>query len=242
MLYGIIADIHSNLEAFRTVLQELRAVDQIVCLGDIVGYGPDPNECVAVMQEKNIPTVAGNHDKAAIREMSTQWFNENARLAVEWTSEQLTDDSIAFLKSLPLSLEFEDFQIVHGSLRNPLEEYVTSLNEAAATIELMTKPLCFIGHSHIPLYVGLTKEGVYKGRELADKDLVEMSIFRKTLINPGGVGQPRDGDPRASFGIYDSEKKEFTLHRVEYNVQMVQEKMKMAGLPQSLIDRLKFGK
>ncbi len=242
MLYGIIADIHGNLEAFSVVLHELRGADQIVCAGDIVGYGPQPNECVAVMRERKIPSVAGNHDKAAVGEMSTQYFNENARLAVEWTSPRLTESSREYLRSLPLTLELADFQLVHGSLRNPLEEYITTLKEAAASLELMTRPVCFIGHSHIPLYIGLTEEGAYRGRELTDKDIVKTSIFRKTLINPGGVGQPRNHDPRTSFGIYDSEKKEFTLHRLEYNIAAVQEKMQKEGLPRPLIDRLQFGK
>lgn len=220
MLYGIIADIHSNLEAFRVVLQELRAVEQIVCLGDIVGYGPNPTECITIMKERNIPTVAGNHDKAAVGEMSTQWFNENARLAVEWTSEQLTDDSIVYLKTSPLTLEFDDFQIVHGSLVNPLEEYLENRTVAFPTFEKMTKGLLFVGHTHVPLH--LRSEA-------------------KEIINPGSVGQPRDGDPRASFGIYDSEKKEFTLHRIEYNISLVQEKMKKAELPPHLIERLSYG-
>jgi len=221
VLYGIIADIHSNLEAFEVVLQQLRQVDQIVCAGDMVGYGPDPNQCIKLMREKGIRSIAGNHDKAAVGEMNLEWFNENARRAVEWTSEQLTGDSAQYLKLLPLTLEMDDFQIVHGSLRNPLEEYIFTLAEAAATMELMSKPLCFVGHTHRPARFE------YQG---------------KAIINPGGAGQPRDGDPRASFGIYDSEKKEFILHRVEYNIERVQEKMRQADLPQSLIDRLQYGR
>lgn len=220
MLYGIIADIHSNLEAFRVVLQELRAADQVVCLGDIVGYGPDPNECIALMLEKKIPSVAGNHDKAAVGEMSTQWFNENARLAVEWTAGQLTGPNKEYLSSLPLTLEFPDFQIVHGSLVNPLEEYLENRAVAFPTFEKMTKNLLFVGHTHVPLH---------------------LRSEEKTIINPGSIGQPRDGDPRASFGTYDSEKKEFTLYRIEYNIPLVQEKMKKAELPPHLIERLSYG-
>lgn len=242
MLYGIIADIHANLEAFQAVLQALRPVDRIVCLGDVVGYGPNPNECIALMQENNIPSVAGNHDRVAIGEMSPEWFNENARHAIEWTARQLTADIESYLKSLPLNLAYPDFEIVHGSLRNPLEEYITNLGEAAATIELMVKPLCFVGHSHQPIYVGLKASGTYDGRETRKDDKIYTHNYIKTLINPGSVGQPRDGDPRASFGIYDSEKKEFTLYRIEYNISTVQEKMLTAGLPQPLIDRLQYGR
>jgi len=221
VLYGIIADIHSNLEAFEVVLHELRQVDQIVCVGDIVGYGPDPNQCIKLMREKGIRSIAGNHDKAAVGEMSVEWFNENARRAIEWTGEQLTEDGKHYLEALPLTLEYEDFQIVHGSLRNPLEEYIETFAEAVPNLELMTKPLLFVGHTHRPARFE------YQG---------------KAIINPGGAGQPRDGDPRASFGIYDSDKKEFILHRVEYNIERVQEKMRQADLPQSLIDRLQYGR
>ena len=241
MLYGIIADIHSNLEAFRTVLHELRGADQIISLGDIVGYGPDPSECIALMQEKKISSVAGNHDKAAVGEMSPEWFNESARRAIEWTNEKLADNDVRYLRSLPLTLEFPGFQIVHGSLCEPLEEYIETLGEAAASMELTAKPLLYVGHSHVPMSVVMNGEGRLDGWALKDNQSIRISDYQKVLINPGGVGQPRDGDPRASFGIYDSEKKEFTLHRIGYNVSAVQEKMKKAGLPKPLIDRLSSG-
>jgi diadenosine tetraphosphatase ApaH/serine/threonine PP2A family protein phosphatase len=121
-------------------------------------------------------------------------------------------------------------------------EYVTSLTEALPTFEKMTKPVCFIGHSHVPLFIALKKDGNYDGRVLVDEEEVLIENYEKVIINVGGVGQPRDGDPRASYGIYDSKTKIFTLHRVEYNIEQVQEKMKIAGLPQPLIDRLQFGK
>jgi diadenosine tetraphosphatase ApaH/serine/threonine PP2A family protein phosphatase len=242
MIYGIIADIHSNLEAFEAVLHELRQVDQLIGIGDIVGYGPDPNECIRLAQENKIYSIAGNHDKAAVGEMDTQWFNENARRAIRWTGEQLTESNIKYLKSLPLNLEADDFQVVHGSLRNPLEEYVTTLDEAEATMELMTRPLCFVGHSHQPFYAGKMPDGKYEGRSLKDNETVIASRFSKIIINPGGLGQPRDGDPRASFGVYDSDKKEFILHRVEYNVEKVQGKMRAAGLPAFLVERLQYGR
>lgn len=222
-------------------MRELRGVDQIVCAGDIVGYGPNPNECISLVREKEILTVAGNHDKAVVGEMSIEWFKENARRAIEWTSEQLTSDNAKYLSSQPIILEFTDFQIVHGSLRVPMEEYITSLKEAAPTLELMKKPLLFIGHSHRPLCAVKKAEG-YEGWMLTGDQKIGTSDYQKILINPGAIGQPRDGDPRASFGMFDSEKKEFTLHRVEYNIQAVQEKMMIAGLPQPLIDRLLFGR
>jgi len=241
MLYGIIADIHGNLEALEVVLHELRGVAQIISLGDLVGYGPNPNEVVEKICSLGIPSVAGNHDKAAVGEMNLEWFVDHAKEALIWTREQLTVTSSQFLGSLPLTLEFEDFQIVHGSLRSPLEEYIETFAEAVPNLELMTKSLLFVGHTHRPIYVVQRAEG-YDGWRLKDNQIIRVSEYQKVLINPGGVGQPRDGDPRASFGVYDSEKREFTLHRVEYNVAAVQEKMRKVGLPQILSDRLAFGR
>lgn len=220
MLYGIIADIHGNLEAFRTVLAELRGVDRMICAGDIVGYGPEPNECLDLILSGGVSTVAGNHDKAAVGEMDISGFNPAARLAIEWTAEQLTESHKDHLRQLPLTLEFPDFQLVHGSLVDPLEEYLMDDRGALPTFQLMKKPLLFVGHTHQPL---------------------RLSSGDKEIINPGSVGQPRDGDPRASYGIYDDEKKEFILHRTEYNIAQVQEKMRLADLPQLLIDRLSYG-
>lgn len=241
MLYGIIADIHSNLEALEAVLSQLRQVDRIVCLGDIVGYGPDPNECIEIMQKEKIPSVAGNHDKAAIGEFNTQSFNENAKKAIDWTSGQLTASSLQYLAALPQYLATDGLEAVHGSLRDPLDEYVTNIDEAALSIELMKKNVCFAGHTHVPLYVGKKAGGGYDGRRLSKDDIVNLNNYSKSFINPGSVGQPRDNDPRASYGLFDSEKNEFTLLRTEYNIAAVQEKMRIVGLPQFLIGRLVYG-
>jgi predicted phosphodiesterase len=242
MLYGIISDIHGNLEALNSVLGRLGKVDQIVNLGDIVGYGPNPNECINKLKELNVPTVAGNNDKVASGEIDPEWFNKNAKNSILWTGEQLTKTNKAYLKNLPLVVTGDDFQFVHGSLRYPLDEYVTSLSEAIPTFEKMTRQLCFIGHSHSPMFIAKTKEGDYSGRALKDGEEVLVDNFDKIIINVGGVGQPRDGDPRACFGTYNSKTKIFTLHRVEYDIKKVQEKMKKAKLPQSLIDRLSLGR
>jgi len=241
MLYGIIADIHSNLEALEAVLSQLRQADRIVCLGDIVGYGPDPNECIEIMQKEKIPSVAGNHDKAAIGEFNTQSFNENAKKAIDWTSGQLTASSRQYLAALPQYLATDGLEAVHGSLRDPLDEYVTNIDEAALSIELMKKNVCFAGHTHVPLYVGKKAGGGYDGRRLSKDDIVNLNNYSKSFINPGSVGQPRDNDPRASYGLFDSEKNEFMLLRTEYNIAAVQEKMRIVGLPQFLIGRLVYG-
>lgn len=241
MLYGIISDIHSNLEALKAVLDQLRKADQLINLGDIVGYGPNPNECVEKVRELKIPTVAGNHDKAVTGEMDITWFNPAAREAVFWTQRNIFQENLVYLKNLPLEGVEDGFQYVHGSLRSPLEEYVTCLVDAIPTFERMTEDLCFLGHSHAPLFIARTKEGNYDGRVLKDGDEILVDEYEKLIINVGGVGQPRDGDPRASYGTYNSKTKIFSLHRVEYDIKAVQEKMKAAKLPQSLIDRLQFG-
>lgn len=242
MLYGIISDIHSNLEALDVVLNKLYLAEKLICIGDIVGYGPNPNECVEKVKELNIPTVAGNHDKAVTGEMDIKWFNQNARDAVTWTQRVIFQEYLDYLKKLPLILEEDDFQCVHGSLRSPLEEYITSIAEALPTFELMKKPVCFIGHSHVPLFIAQKKDGNYDGRVMDDGEEIVVTDYEKVIINVGGVGQPRDGDPRASYGLYDSRAELFSMHRVEYNIEQVQKKMKTFGLPQPLIDRLQFGR
>ncbi|MCX5726480.1 MAG: metallophosphoesterase family protein [Candidatus Saganbacteria bacterium] len=242
MKYGVISDIHSNLEALNAVLERIKVADKIICSGDLVGYGPDPNECVATVKERNILTVAGNHDKITTGEMDISWFNRDAADAIKWTQGEIKQTNLEYLKSLPLSLDLEGFQIVHGSLREPLEEYITSIFEAMPTFELMKEPLLFVGHSHVPLCIVMKNDGTFDGWVLGDGDIVKLKEFKKVIINPGGVGQPRDGDPRASYGIYDSDKNEFSLFRVPYNIEKVQEKMKKAGLPVSLIERLASGR
>lgn len=242
MLYGIISDIHANLEAFDVVLNKLYRVDKIICLGDIVGYGPNPNECVKKVREMNIPSAAGNHDKAVTGDMEITWFNYNARSAIEYTQREIKGENLDFLKGLTEIHEEDDFQYVHGSLRSPLREYITNIFEAVPTLERMTKKICFVGHSHIPLFIAQKDDGNFDGRILMDEEEVVTDEYSKIVINVGAIGQPRDGDPRASYGLYDTETKIFSLHRVEYNIEMVQEKMKTAGLPQPLIERLSFGR
>lgn len=224
------------------MLDKLDQADKLICLGDIVGYGPNPNECVEKISELKIPTVAGNHDKAVTCELDTQWFNQNAKDAVAWTQRTIFQENLEYLKNLPLVLEEDDFQVVHGSLRSPLEEYITGIAEALPTFKLMKQPVCFIGHSHSPMFIAQKKDGNFDGRALQDGDEILVEDYDRILINVGGVGQPRDGDPRASYGLYDSKTKLFSLHRVEYNISAVQKKMEMVGLPQRLIERLQFGR
>lgn len=222
MRYGIVADIHGNLEALEAVLRRLEGeVDQLVCLGDIVGYGPNPNECCEILRKRKILSVAGNHEKGTLGELELTWFNKNAAAAIRWTQKEILPENLEYIKGLPLTLDFPEFQIVHGSLVKPAEEYLAKLAEAIPTFERMTKPLLFVGHTHRPL---------------------RLIYLDKEIVNPGSVGQPRDGDPRSAYIIYDTVKEETPLFRVNYDVETVQKKMKTAGLPQFLIERLSEGR
>ena len=241
MRYAIISDIHSNLVAFEAVLSHLSGIDKIICLGDIIGYGPNPNECVEKVMELKIQSIAGNHEKVLLGEINIANFTPNAGAAILWTQVVIKADNLQYLRGLPLEWFEDDFQCVHGSLRDPAEEYIESLGEALPTMERMSRPLCFVGHSHKPLFFARKRDGKYEGRPLLDGEAIKISDYEKVIINPGGVGQPRDGDPRASFGIYDSEGGIFALYRIPYDIGKTQSKMRKTTLPIRLIARLSFG-
>jgi diadenosine tetraphosphatase ApaH/serine/threonine PP2A family protein phosphatase len=242
MKLGVLADIHSNLTALKCALDALKDADGFICPGDIVGYGPDPNECVEVVEELNCRTVAGNHDAACLERLDTASFNSDAKEAIKWTTKVLTPVSRKFLEALSEHIKHDDFEIVHGSLRSHLEEYITNIQVGAASLELMEKKICFVGHLHIPLVMIKDKKGNYDGWQLNDGDVVDASKFEKVIVNVGSVGQPRDADPRASFGIFDTEAKTIEIRKIGYNIAAVQEKMRKAGLPDFLIERLVYGR
>ena len=241
MLYGIISDIHSNLEALDAVLLQMGSVERILCLGDIVGYGPNPNECVEIIRAKKALCVAGNHDKAVLGEIDISHFPPDGQEAVIWTLSEMKKDNLAFLKSLPLEIRQDDFIGVHGSLKNHLHEYITSVRESVSTFDIMDKTLCFVGHSHRPFIIKKDIKGDYDADVLRDGQEIDISNIYKAIINSGSVGQPRDGDPRASFCIYDSEKRIVKIKKVDYDIVSVQDKMKKAGLSDDLIKILNTG-
>ncbi len=244
MRYAILADIHSNLAAFESVLQDIEAkgdCDQIWCLGDVVGYGPDPGQCIKLLREYNHLCIAGNHDWAAIHKIDTSDFNPVAAEACHWTAQQLTDDDISYLENLPLNLCQGDFTLVHGSPREPIWEYLLSTRAARDNFGYFETSFCFIGHSHVPLvFEYVDQSGKCTLRQLEAGDVLELGEHR-LIINPGGVGQPRDGDPRASYGIYDAEAKVYYHYRVEYDIRATQRRLVEAGLPLPLILRLSQG-
>jgi len=242
MRYAILGDIHGNLVAFKTVLQDLEkkgGFDRIWCLGDIVGYGPEPHACIELLQQYDHICVAGNHDWAAIGRIDTIDFNEEAAMANQWTTQQLTDEDKIYLKSLPLVISEENFSLAHGSPREPIWEYLFSTNAARDNLEFFSTTFCLVGHSHIPLAFEHIDDSVTL-HQLKDKDCLKLETNR-LIINPGSVGQPRDNDPRASYALYDSNEGTIQHHRIEYDIKATQEKMLQENLPEFLIYRLSHG-
>lgn len=244
MRCAILADIHSNLAALEAVLVDIKergGVDQIWCLGDIVGYGPDPGECLRLLREQELTCVAGNHDWAAVGNVSIADFNPDAAAACRWTARQLTPEQVEFLKNLPLTLICDDFTLVHGSPRDPITEYMLSVASAVINFARLTTSFCLIGHSHVPcIFEYFPETRLCQIRELVPEEPVKLN-GRRLIINPGGVGQPRDGDPRAAYAIYDSQHQTVVHYRVPYDIAATQERMRRHGLPQFLIARLSFG-
>jgi diadenosine tetraphosphatase ApaH/serine/threonine PP2A family protein phosphatase len=243
MRVAVVADIHANLTAFRTVRAAWGDVDEVWCLGDVVGYGPDPNECVEELRGLNHVCVPGNHDWAALGKIDVSDFNPAARAAAEWTTNQLTPETIGYLDALYQPLERGQFTIVHGSPRQPIWEYLLDAGSARANFDDFGTPYCLIGHSHVPLMFAMGPDGRVAGQQLAPEGAFPLRGSRR-ILNPGSVGQPRDGDPRAAFAILqiDGEEVTFDLHRVEYDVAAVQARMRTAGLPEPLAQRLSFGR
>ena len=240
----VASDVHSNLEALRAVLAHAEAlgpVDACWCPGDIVGYGPDPSAVIAELRGRPLTAVAGNHDLAACGRMDTSEFNHAAASAAEWTAARLSVAEIDFLHSLRLTAVAGDFTIVHGSLREPVWEYLLSGEQALAQFELQTTPYSVVGHSHLPFWIEEEASGRTPRFQRPDEGTTVELGERRLIVNPGGVGQPRDGDPRASYVLYDERAATLTWHRVEYDVEETQRKMRLAGLDPWLIERLSVG-
>ncbi len=240
----IVSDVHANLEALRAVIADCErrgGFDQIWSLGDLIGYGPDPGPCVDLIRSHEAISVAGNHDLASIGRLSLEAFNEHAAAANRWTSSQITAEQAEYLRGLPLKVEQGLFTMVHGSPRDPIWEYVISVPAAVISFLHFDTECCLVGHSHVPF---LCRPMAEKGAAFVEFPLdtpIGLGGDRM-IVNPGGVGQPRDGDPRASYAVYDKQGGVIVHHRVEYDVQATQAKMEEEGLPQYLIDRLTHGR
>ena len=243
MRYALLADIHANLEAFTAVLDDIRhrgGVDEVWCLGDIVGYGPQPTECIALLREQKHICVAGNHDLAAIGKLDLKRFNPDAAVACRWTAQQLSNDDKEYLESLPQLIEKHDFTIVHGSPREPIWEYIISKGIAEENFAYFKTRFCLVGHSHIPQIFRQQAEGGCSYIQFKE-GIGEVLGRSRMIVNPGGIGQPRDGDPRAGYAIYDSDSGVVRLYRVTYDIEAVQIEMTRKNLPVRLIVRLESG-
>ncbi len=243
MRYGIVSDIHSNIDALSEVLTILKksSIDQYLCLGDIIDYGADPSPCVELVKSLNPIAVVGNHEWAFFHPEIIDSFNKYAKKSIVWTVAQVSVSQKKYLNSLPLTQEKENFILVHSSLEEPEKfNYVFSLRDLQMNFQLLKKKICFFGHSHIPgIYVYNPEE---RKVEILPETEVKFENGKKYLVNVGSVGQPRDRNPAASFAIYDTEKEIFGIKRCFYDVKKAQEKIIRTGLPQFLAKRLALGK
>lgn len=240
----VVSDIHSNLEAFRAVLDDAGPVDEIWCLGDVVGYGPEPNGCVDLLRSQPHVCVAGNHDWATLGRLDLRDFNPDAREANLWNREQLTPENLAYLEKLPETfLEEGQFSLIHGSPRYPIWEYIIYPSTAEVNFEYTSTPYTFVGHTHTPVIFRLRERDGAQECEMTVPSLgapVELGA-EPLIVNPGSVGQPRDGDPRASYLILDTEALTVEHFRAEYPFEITQAKMMEHDMPMRLVLRLGYG-
>ncbi len=238
----VISDIHANLVALETVLASAGGYDAVWCLGDVVGYGPAPNECIERLRTLQPVCLAGNHDWAAIGKLDVQDFNHDARSAILWTQQVLKAENREWLDRLPDSQtpRTSDITLVHGSPRHPIWEYILSTNIAADNMKLFDTSVCLYGHTHVPvLFEQAGAEEYVRAKRLVEAQ--PLALARKMLLNPGSVGQPRDHDPRAAYALLELEARSLTYYRVEYDISATQAAMSKANLPRRLIERLSHG-
>ena len=240
MRIAVLSDIHSNLPALKAVREDLPSVDEIWVLGDIVGYGPQPNDVIRTLQQLGARSVLGNHDGAAIGTVDPDDFNPDAKTAVEWTATQLDPNARTYLATLPQVRVSGDLTAVHGSPREPVWEYITSPAVAAANLGSFRTWLCLFGHTHVPA-IFRASDGHVEQIATSTGDPVRLDA-RRALINPGSVGQPRDGIPESAYAILDDREATVEFHRVSYDVGETQRLMHAAGLPPRLAERLAWGR
>ena len=240
MRYAVIGDIHGNLEALQAVLEDVdeQGVDEILCVGDVVGYGADPEACLELVSEGCSTVVTGNHDYAVAGQSSLESFNPYARRALQWTAERLSADAQQVLAEFPLTAQMNGFALVHSSFFAPERfDYIFAPSQARVSFLKQDVPLAFFGHTHLPVSFFNTQPITY-----SLEPEISLDPQTKTLINVGSVGQPRDEDARASYAIYDSESRVVTLRRVTYNIEQAAERITRAGLPEILAERLFLGR
>lgn len=237
----VISDIHANLTALETVIKEAGNVDAVWCLGDLVGYGPDPNECVeTIRQLPNLTCIVGNHDAAALKQIDIDTFNPEARSALVWTRNTLSSVNKVFLTNLVDLVVWENVTLAHGSPRQPIWEYILDVRTATQNFDFFTTSLCFIGHTHLPAIYAYSDSNTFASLSLPEPNQ-KISLPKRAIVNPGSVGQPRDRDPRAAYAIFNTNSNLWEYHRVSYDIQAVQERMNKVGLPEKHIQRLSAG-
>ncbi len=245
MRYGIVSDIHSNLTALEAVIRKLVDVDLLISPGDIVGYGPDPNECCAALRAADCRAVIGNHDAFVAGLIEESWFRGPARAAAEHNRAVLTPANLSYVGGLPVSHTTDEFLVVHATADQPLGfHYVFSPDTARRCLDAARQHrICFIGHTHrAEVYTQRSGNRPIDCLQLVNGGKIELEDNCRYVINCGSVGQPRDGNPDAAFGIYDSDLNTVEMLRVPYDISSVQSRMAQAGLPASLISRLEEGK
>jgi predicted phosphodiesterase len=243
--YLILSDLHANLEALTAVLKHAEAWDAAVCCGDLVGYGADPNAVVDWVRANCPSVVRGNHDRASTGMDDLEWFNPVARAAALWTLEALTKDNADYIRALPRGpLAIDGFQVVHGSPFDE-DEYVIAANEAGTAFGYLESRLAFFGHTHVQggfIWNQSRVETILRPSASSESELLAIDPDCAYLVNPGSVGQPRDGDPRAAYVLYDSDAHQVRYCRVRYDIPTAQKKIHDAGLPPILADRLSVGR
>ena len=246
MRIAIISDIHSNLEALTTVFADIdqQNIDTVYCAGDIVGYGPNPNECIELVQERCSKLVLGNHDAAVFDKVMAKDFNANAQIAVNWTAATLTNDSYRFLQTLPMREEIDDITLVHATPYDPhMWYYISSIEDARFNFHFFNTRTCIIGHTHIPGVISLPDPA--SDLKIWQKETLSFDIDSpeaKQIINVGSVGQPRDNNPQSSYVIYDNSEGSITFRRLDYDIAAYQEKMHTIGMPEFLSQRVAEGR
>lgn len=238
--FAILGDIHSNIDALCTVLEDCRSqgVTDVLCTGDVVGYNACPHECLEIIRDLGCPVVMGNHDHYVSTEQNLMDFNPDAAAVIEWTRQQLTDDEMQYLATLPFVKTSMGIALVHSTMDNPGNfGYVFDHLQAESHFTHQLTPLCFHGHTHVPMIYEKQIGGVYR----IDPQDFKLPIGRKYFINVGSVGQPRDGDPRASYVIYEPKTRQITYRRIPYDVETAQARIRYAGLPERLAVRLGEG-
>jgi len=243
MRYAILGDIHANLAALEAVLEDVadQTVDRILQVGDVVGYGAAPREVVAIVREACLLVVKGNHDAAVVDELDTRTFNPNARAAVDFTKGALTEVELAWLRALPMTAMNEHCVIAHGTYARPERfDYIQSTEDAEPSLDALPRKVCFLGHTHVPVSILRLEESPLETSYTIDRE-IDLKLAHRALVNVGSVGQPRDEDPRACYGLWDTITGRMSLRRVEYDIDREADRIRRAGLPSILADRLFLG-